>query len=114
MKTNKNLRTAMMTISTLKSEDMKYVIDAIKDRQRELNTIASLAARRTFVVGSYVKIAIAGKSTIYGTLEKINRTKCIVSETGTNNQYRVPLSMISEHLSRLEKLTNTKYLKEVK
>jgi len=51
MKTNRNLRTAMMTISTLKSEDMKYVIDAIKDRQRELNTIASLAARRTFVVG---------------------------------------------------------------
>jgi len=93
---------------------MKYVIDAIKDRQRELNTIASLAARRTFVVGSYVKIAIDGKSTIYGTLEKINRTKCIVSETGTNIQYRVPLSMISEHLSRLEKLTNTKYLKEVK
>ena len=93
MKTNRNLQTAMMTISTLKSEDMKYVIDAIKDRQRELNTIASLAARRTFVVGSEVRVN-GSRETFLATIEKINRTKCVVKNKSTGTLYRVPMSML--------------------
>ena len=93
MKTNRNLRTAMMTISTLKSEDMKYVIDAIKDRQRELNTIASLAARRTYMIGSEVRVN-GSRETWLGSIEKINRTKCVVKNKSTGTLYRVPMSML--------------------
>ena len=93
MKTNRNLQTAMMTISTLKSEDMKYVIDAIKDRQRELNTIASLAARRTYMIGSEVRVN-GSRETWLGSIEKINRTKCVVKNKSTGTLYRVPMSML--------------------
>ena len=95
MKTNRNLRTAMMAISQLKSEDMKYAIDAIKDRQRELNTIASLAARRTYMIGSEVRVN-GSRETFLGTIEKINRTRCIVKKQSTGQSYRVPMSMLKE------------------
>ena len=93
MKTNRNLRTAMMAISQLKSEDMKYAIDAIKDRQRELNTIASLAARRTYMIGSEVRVN-GSRETFLATIEKINRTKCVVKNKSTGTLYRVPMSML--------------------
>ena len=93
MKTNRNLRTAMMAISQLKSEDMKYAIDAIKDRQRELNTIASLAARRTYMIGSEVRVN-GSRETWLGSIEKINRTKCVVKNKSTGTLYRVPMSML--------------------
>jgi len=93
MKTNRNLQTAMMAISQLKSEDMKYAIDAIKDRQRELNTIASLAARRTYMIGSEVRVN-GSRETWLGSIEKINRTKCVVKNKSTGTLYRVPMSML--------------------
>ena len=93
MKPITNLRTAMMAISQLKSEDMKYAIDAIKDRQRELNTIASLAARRTYMIGSEVRVN-GSRETWLGSIEKINRTKCVVKNKSTGTLYRVPMSML--------------------
>ena len=95
MKTNRNLRTAMMTISILKSEDMKYVIDTIKDRQRELNTIAGAAARRTYMIGSEVRVN-GSRETFLATVEKINRTKCVVKKNSTGILYSVPMSMLKE------------------
>ena len=95
MKTITNLRTAMMAISQLKSEDMKYAIDAIKDRQRELNTIAGAAARRTFAVGAKVRVN-SSRETFLGTIEKINRTRCVVKKESTGQSYRVPMSMLKE------------------
>ena len=49
MKTNRltNLRIAMMTISELKSEELNHIIDAVKERQKELNTLAGAAASTT-------------------------------------------------------------------
>ena len=95
MKPITNLRTAMMAISQLKSEDMKYAIDAIKDRQRELNTIAGAAARRTYMIGSEVRVN-GSRETFLGTIEKINRTRCIVKKQSTGQSYRVPMSMLKE------------------
>jgi hypothetical protein len=95
MKPITNLRTAMMAISQLKSEDMKYAIDAIKDRQRELNTIAGAAARRTYMIGSEVRVN-GSRETFLGTIEKINRTRCIVKKESTGQSYRVPMSMLKE------------------
>ena len=95
MKTITNLRTAMMAISQLKSEDMKYAIDAIKDRQRELNTIAGAAARRTYMIGSEVRVN-GSRETFLGTIEKINRTRCVVKKESTGQSYRVPMSMLKE------------------
>ena len=95
MKTITNLRTAMMAISQLKSEDMKYAIDAIKDRQRELNTIAGAAARMMFAVGAKVRVN-SSRETFLGTIEKINRTRCIVKKQSTGQSYRVPMSMLKE------------------
>ena len=95
MKTITNLRTAMMAISQLKSEDMKYAIDAIKDRQRELNMIAGAAARRTYMIGSEVRVN-GSRETFLATVEKINRTKCVVKKNSTGTLYNVPMSMLKE------------------
>ena len=95
MKPITNLRTAMMAISQLKSEDMKYAIDAIKDRQRELNTIAGAAARMMFAVGAKVRVN-SSRETFLGTIEKINRTRCVVKKESTGQSYRVPMSMLKE------------------
>jgi len=97
MKTNRltNLRIAMMTISELKSEELNYIIDAVKERQRELNTIAGAAARIIFAVGAKVRVN-SSRETFLGTIEKINRTRCVVKKESTGQSYRVPMSMLKE------------------
>ena len=58
MKVNRNLRNlriAMMTISELKREELNHIINAVKERQKELNTIAGAAARMMFTVGAEVR-----------------------------------------------------------
>ena len=84
-----------MAISELKSQDMNSVIDAIKNRQRELNTIAGAAARMMFTVGAEVRVN-GSRETFLGTIEKINRTRCIVKKQSTGQSYRVPMSMLKE------------------
>tara|TARA_A100001015_G_C14992758_1_gene714778 strand:+ start:213 stop:500 length:288 start_codon:yes stop_codon:yes gene_type:complete len=92
---NTNLKNTLMAISELKSEDMNSVIDAIKNRQRELNTIAGAAARMMFTVGAKVRVN-GSRETFLGTIEKINRTRCIVKKESTGQSYRVPMSMLKE------------------
>ena len=92
---NTNLKNTLMAISELKSEDMNSVIDAIKNRQRELNTIAGAAARMMFTVGAKVR-GNGSRETFLGTIEKINRTRCIVKKESTGQSYRVPMSMLKE------------------
>ena len=95
MKANRNLRIAMMTISELKSEELNYIIDAVKERQRELNTIAGAAARMMFAVGAKVRVN-GSRETFLATVEKINRTKCVVKKNSTGTLYNVPMSMLKE------------------
>lgn len=97
MKSNRltNLRIAMMTISELKSEELNHIIDAVKERQRELKTIAGAAARMMFTVGAEVRVN-GSRETFLGTIEKINRTRCIVKKQSTGQSYRVPMSMLKE------------------
>ena len=92
---NTNLKNTLMAISELKSEDMNSVIDAIKNRQRELNTIAGAAARMMFTVGAKVRVN-GSRETFLGTIEKINRTRCMVKKEPTGQSYRVPMSMLKE------------------
>lgn len=92
---NTNLKNTLMAISELKSQDMNSVIDAIKNRQRELNTIAGAAARMMFTVGAEVRVN-GSRETFLGTIEKINRTRCIVKKQSTGQSYRVPMSMLKE------------------
>ena len=92
---NTNLKNTLMAISELKSEDIVSVINAVRNRQKELNTIAGAAARMMFTVG--VKVRVNGsRETFLGTIEKINRTRCIVKKESTGQSYRVPMSMLKE------------------
>ena len=97
MKTNRltNLWIAMMTISELKSEELNHIIDAVKERQKELNTIAGAAARMMFTVGAEVRVN-GSRETFLATIEKINRTKCVVKKNSTGTLYNVPMSMLKE------------------
>ncbi|OUX45752.1 MAG: hypothetical protein CBE35_02285 [Candidatus Pelagibacter sp. TMED275] len=84
-----------MAISELKSEDIVSVINAVRNRQKELNTIAGAAARMMFTVGAKVRVN-GSRETFLGTIEKINRTRCIVKKESTGQSYRVPMSMLKE------------------
>ena len=92
---NTNLKNTLMTISELKSEDIVSVINAVRNRQKELNTIAGAAARMMFTVGAKVRVN-GSRETFLGTIEKINRTRCIVKKESTGQSYRVPMSMLKE------------------
>ena len=90
---NTNLKNTLMAISELKSEDIVSVINAVRNRQKELNTIAGAAARMMFTVGAKVRVN-GSRETFLGTIEKINRTRCIVKKQSTGQSYRVPMSML--------------------
>ena len=92
---NTNLKNTLMVISELKSEDIVSVINAVRNRQKELNTIAGAAARMMFTVGAKVRVN-GSRETFLGTIEKINRTRCIVKKESTGQSYRVPMSMLKE------------------
>ena len=92
---NTNLKNTLTAISELKSEDIVSVINAIRNRQKELNTIAGAAARMMFTVGAKVRVN-GSRETFLGTIEKINRTRCIVKKESTGQSYRVPMSMLKE------------------
>ena len=92
---NTNLKNTLMAISELKSEDIVSVINAVRNRQKELNTIAGAAARMMFTVGAEVRVN-GSRETFLGTIEKINRTRCIVKKQSTGQSYRVPMSMLKE------------------
>jgi len=92
---NTNLKNTLMAISELKSEDIVSVINAVRNRQKELNTIAGAAARMMFTVGAKVRVN-GSRETFLGTIEKINRTRCIVKKQSTGQSYRVPMSMLKE------------------
>ena len=92
---NTNLKNTLMAISELKSEDIVSVINAVRNRQKELNTIAGAAARMMFTVGAEVRVN-GSRETFLGTIEKINRTRCIVKKESTGQSYRVPMSMLKE------------------
>ncbi|MAW49876.1 MAG: hypothetical protein CMC41_01830 [Flavobacteriaceae bacterium] len=92
---NTNLKNTLMAISELKSEDIVSVINAVRNRQKELNTIAGAAARMMFTVGAKVRVN-GSRETFLGTIEKINRTRCIVKKESTGQSYRVPMSMLKE------------------
>ena len=92
---NTNLKNNLIAISELKSEDIVSVINAVRNRQKELNTIAGAAARMMFTVGAKVRVN-GSRETFLGTIEKINRTRCIVKKESTGQSYRVPMSMLKE------------------
>ena len=92
---NTNLKNTLMAISELKSEDIVSVINAVRNRQKELNTIAGAAATMMFTVGAKVRVN-GSRETFLGTIEKINRTRCIVKKESTGQSYRVPMSMLKE------------------
>ena len=92
---NTNLKNTLMAISELKSEDIVSVINAVRNRQKELNTIAGAAARMMFTVGAKVRVN-GSRETFLGTIEKINRTRCIVKKQSTGQSYRVLMSMLKE------------------
>ena len=92
---NTNLKNTLTAISELKSEDIVSVINAIRNRQKELNIIAGAAARMMFTVGAKVRVN-GSRETFLGTIEKINRTRCIVKKQSTGQSYRVPMSMLKE------------------
>ena len=90
---NANLKNTLTAISELKIEELNHIIDAVKERQKELNTIAGAAARMMFTVGAKVRVN-GSRETFLGTIEKINRTRCIVKKESTGQSYRVPMSML--------------------
>ena len=92
---NTNLKNTLTAISELKSEDIVSVINAVRNRQKELNIIAGAAARMMFTVGAKVRVN-GSRETFLGTIEKINRTRCIVKKQSTGQSYRVPMSMLKE------------------
>ena len=92
---NTNLKNTLTAISELKSEDLVSVINAVRNRQKELNIIAGAAARMMFTVGAEVRVN-GSRETFLGTIEKINRTRCIVKKQSTGQSYRVPMSMLKE------------------
>ena len=92
---NTNLKNTLMAISELKSVDIVSIINAVRNRQKELNTIAGAAARMMFTVGAKVRVN-GSRETFLGTIEKINRTRCIVKKESTGQSYRVPMSMLKE------------------
>ena len=93
---NANLKNTLTAISELKSEDIVSVINAVRNRQKELNTIAGAAARMMFTVGA--KVRVNGSSFFFSddifSIVKINRTRCIVKKESTGQSYRVPMSML--------------------
>ena len=92
---NTNLKNTLTAISELKSEDIVSVINAVRNRQKELNIIAGAAARMMFTVGAKVRVN-GSRETFLGTIEKINRTRCIVKKQSTGQSYRVPMSMLKQ------------------
>ena len=90
---NTNLKNTLTAISELKSEDIVSVINAVRNRQKELNIIAGAAARMMFTVGAKVRVN-GSRETFLGTIEKINRTRCIVKKESTGQSFRVPMSML--------------------
>ena len=90
---NANLKNTLTAISELKIEELNHIIDAVKERQKELNTIAGAAARMMFTVGAKVRVN-GSRETFLGTIVKINRTRCIVKKESTGQSYRVPMSML--------------------
>lgn len=93
---NANLKNTLTAISELKIEELNHIIDAVKERQKELNTIAGAAARMMFTVGA--KVRVNGSSFFFSddifSIVKINRTRCIVKKESTGQSYRVPMSML--------------------
>ena len=92
---NTNLKNTLTAISELKSEDIVSVINAVRNRQKELNIIAGAAARMMFTVGAKVRVN-GSRETFLATVEKINRTKCVVKKNSTGTLYNVPMSMLKE------------------
>ena len=46
-----------------------------------------------FTVGAEVRVN-GSRETFLGTIEKINRTRCIVKKESTGQSFRVPMSML--------------------
>ena len=86
----KSIINAIKSISS--TEEMNEVIELLKVKQKQIRSIESAVARSTFSSGDHVYINSRKSGRMTGIIEKVNRTKAVVSIDAV--LYTVPLTML--------------------
>ena len=76
-----------------KTEELNEVIEALKIQQKIIRAKTSRSARLIFAKGDKVNVNDRRGLPLYGTVEKVNRTKAIVSTS--SGRYNVPFSIMT-------------------
>jgi hypothetical protein len=87
----KSIINAINSISSTK--EMNEAIELLKAKQKQIRSIESAAARSTFSSGDHVVINSRKSGRLTGIIEKVNRTKAVVSIDAV--LYTVPLTMLN-------------------
>lgn len=87
----KSIINAIKSISS--TEEMNEVIELLKVKQKQIRSIESAVARSTFSSGDHVYINSRKSGRMTGIVEKVNRTKAVVSIDAV--LYTVPLTMLN-------------------
>jgi len=75
------------------TEELNDVIEALKIQQKFIRAHTSRSARLIFAKGDKVNVNDSRGLPLYGTVEKVNRTKAIVSTS--SGRYNVPFSIMT-------------------
>jgi len=87
----KSIINAIKSISS--TQEMNEVIELLKVKQKQIRSIESAVARSTFSSGDHVYINSRKSGRMTGIVEKVNRTKAVVSIDAV--LYTVPLTMLN-------------------
>lgn len=86
----KSIINAINSIST--HEELNEVIDLLKAQQRKIRSATAAAKRSQFAAGDHVIVNSRKNGTRPGIVEKVKRTKAVVSIDGV--LWNVPLSLM--------------------
>ncbi len=73
------------------SEEMNEVIELIRIKQKQLRAVAIATNKASLAVGTKVKVS-SSKGVMFGIVEDVKRTKCIVNIQGTS--FNCPISIV--------------------
>ena len=85
----KSIIKAINEIST--TDEMNEVIELIRIKQKQLRAVAIATNKASLAVGAKVKVW-SSKGVMFGIVEDVKRTKCIVNIQGTS--FNCPISIV--------------------
>ena len=85
----KSIIKAINEIST--TDEMNEVIELIRIKQKQLRAVAIATNKASLAVGTKVKVS-SSKGVMFGIVEDVKRTKCIVNIQGTS--FNCPISIV--------------------